>query len=425
MLYPGRSSTSAGTDFRGAVLEEEGVGLVIGDVEPHLDERDWRSRGHGTDPRYNGVVLHGVVEVQAGNTTLQNGNVVPVVSLADMLGDAPASGPSPYLWGLLSACGYDQPETPDEMAGILESAGDAWFGGCSAGFRLFLDAEEDPEQVFYSAVLEALGYSQNRQPFLDLAHLAPYRRLEKAVVGAPREERAFAVAETLLKAAGFSPESSAGQVDGIHPRPGPQLRWNTFRVRPQNHPRNRIMAVSQLLDRYLPVDSATHLDLGPAEGGHRGHGVGKGLLKGFSEIMECGGEGASDESCRHLLDALMVRPSGKVDASARGSIGRGRAGDIAVNVVLPFHHALAEYRGDDGSAIRCIQMFRRFPKLQPNEVTREMEEQLCRHLTAPAVDIMHGGPQGKRRSFAGCAREQQGFLHLHHLITSQSVENCR
>jgi len=46
-------------------LEVEGVGLVQGDVEIHLRQRDWKSHGHGGDSRYNGVVLHAVLETRS------------------------------------------------------------------------------------------------------------------------------------------------------------------------------------------------------------------------------------------------------------------------------------------------------------------------------------------------------------------------
>ena len=36
VIYPGREGTSAGPDFRQVVLEEEGVGLVTGDIEVHV-----------------------------------------------------------------------------------------------------------------------------------------------------------------------------------------------------------------------------------------------------------------------------------------------------------------------------------------------------------------------------------------------------
>ena len=54
VVYPGRSGASAGPDFRDALLEVEGLGLVTGDVELHIRQADWKSHGHGGDPNYNG-----------------------------------------------------------------------------------------------------------------------------------------------------------------------------------------------------------------------------------------------------------------------------------------------------------------------------------------------------------------------------------
>ena len=203
VLYPGRSSSGAGPDFRGAVLEEEGVGLVTGDVELHLDERDWRSHGHGTDPRYNGVVLHVVVEGEAGTTTLQNGNRVPVISLAEMLNGGGSENAPSRLWELLSVHGYTCPSTPDDLVEVLGRAGDAWFEGAADGFRILLDAGEEPEQTLYSGIMEAMGYSQNRQGFLDLARLVPYRRLKSMATGRAGEDGVSSVARGLLRASGL------------------------------------------------------------------------------------------------------------------------------------------------------------------------------------------------------------------------------
>jgi hypothetical protein len=63
VLYPGRAGTSAGPDFLDALLEIEGLGVVMGDVELYLRQRDWAAHGHSSDPNYNGVVVHGALQV--------------------------------------------------------------------------------------------------------------------------------------------------------------------------------------------------------------------------------------------------------------------------------------------------------------------------------------------------------------------------
>ena len=51
VVYPGRAGVTAGPDFRDALLEVEGVGLVRGDVEPHLRQQDWDAHGYGGEPQ--------------------------------------------------------------------------------------------------------------------------------------------------------------------------------------------------------------------------------------------------------------------------------------------------------------------------------------------------------------------------------------
>ncbi len=420
VIYPGRSSSGAGPDFRGAVLEEEGVGLVTGDVELHLDEKDWRSHGHGTDPRYNGVVLHAVVEGEAGTTTLQNGNRVPVITLADMLNGGGGENLPSRLWELLSPHGYPCPGTPGELAEMLGCAGNAWFDAAVDGFRVLLDAGEDPEQALYSGIMEAMGYSQNRQGFLDLARIVPYRSLKGLATGGAGKDGASSIAHTLLKAAGLQ-YSSAGRAGGdILGGSRRQLKWNTFRVRPSNHPRNRILGAARLLERYLTGDYEMAAGETASDGDTTEMGWGKGLLRGLREVLEASSDDDA-RGCKSLLNGLMVAPLQSPSVAGRGAIGKGRAADIAVNVVLPFYGALGDGMGCESLADRCTRMFRVFPRLQPNEVTLEMEEQLSRHLSTKEVEGVSEMPGNKAPSCLRGAREQQGLLHLHHLITSPSV----
>ncbi len=108
-----------------------------------------------------------------------------------------------------------------------------------------------------------------------------------------------------------------------------------------------------------------------------------------------------------LTSALVV---GKVDAGGRSLIGPGRARDIAVNVVLPFFHALetpalAGLRGegdpDSDPGQRYSDSYRRFGLLQDNELLREMRDRLFDPAWSLAIDS---------------ARRQQWLLHLHHLL---------
>ena len=261
VLYPGRPSSSAGPDFRDAVFHLEGLGLVHGAVEIHRRQQDWDSHAHGADPNYNGVVLHAALEVAGGDTRLQNGLPVPVISLASLLGPADPpiasnfqTGEALYPWALLGGMGYPRPGSGEQMADLLDRAGDARFQQKSARFQAFL-REQDPEQVLYEGICEGLGYRHNQPPFLKLAHRAPYWGLSEAARDVSQQERAGALESWLLKLAGLT-ESPGLKLPGLKPPglkpPGTKLprrgwgpamapsEWHCFRVRPANHPRLRV-----------------------------------------------------------------------------------------------------------------------------------------------------------------------------------------
>ena len=91
-------------------------------------------------------------------------------------------------------------------------------------------------------------------------------------------------------------------------------------------------------------------------------------------------------------------------------IGKDRACDLAVNVVLPFYHALnGVYPGSVPSG-DPLGFYRSFGKLQDNELIREMTVQLF----DPAW------PSGSPAKTVNSARRQQGLLRLHAVLTGAS-----
>ena len=144
VLYPGRPGTAAGPDFRDALLEMEGLGLVRGDVELHVRQQDWYAHGHAADPNYNGVVLHAALETSPETTNLQNRSQAPVISLAGLLDEETdcSSALSPEeenpagarVWQLLERRGWPRPADGEAFAALLDAAGDARFRAKSAAF---------------------------------------------------------------------------------------------------------------------------------------------------------------------------------------------------------------------------------------------------------------------------------------------------
>ncbi len=369
VVYPGRAGQSAGPDFRNALIEVEGLGLVQGDVEIHLRQRDWESHGHRTDPNYNEVGLHAALEVDSSVTTLQSGRQAPVVCLATLLEgeDTGSIRPDPSLWSMLGQQGYPRPSTPEALGDLLDRAGDHWFLMKSAGFQRFLN-EQEPDQTLYEGILEGLGYRHNQQPFLKLAARVSCAALQQAARRAPSERRIRALESWLMRLSGLSP--STGGPEPPVPRTGFEAplsagEWHCFRVRPSNHPRRRISGAARLLDRYIE----------------------EGLVAGP-------GRAAGAGNPRDLTLAL-----------EQARIGRGWARDLAVNVVLLFFHGLGSHRAGGPSSQGCLALYQLFGKLQENELTREMAGRL--------VDPAWSG-------VLTTARRQQGLLSLHSLLSGAS-----
>ena len=444
VIYPGRPGTTAGPDFRDAVLEEEGVALIRGDVEVHVSPKDWDSHGHGKDARYNGVVLHVVAGTDTESTILPNGNSVPVISLEHLIEDQLTSGPvpgpipgdRPALWPLLQAKGYNFPESISDMGGLLDRAGDRRFMDKSDLFITLLK-EEDPEQTLYSSLMEALGYSQNREPFLELSYRVPYSLLEEAAIQASPEERRDRIQALLLGASGF-PQMFSMDCDlkghdsqGAghllrHVKPLSQRQWHLFRVRPQNHPRQRIKGVSHLLDLFLPSSSEASKASRLSGDETCPPWAGRGLVEGMTRLVRAASApGKKRGPWRVLEDALTV-----AGEASRGQalIGRGRARDMSVNCVLTFIHAWARLQGHAQLEEMSFDIYRRSPKLQDNELTREMLGQLFSHLdiasdTAPGTEDTQGCKQDYKKA-VNSARRQQGLIHLHRLIASLGTSSA-
>ena len=216
VLYPGRTGTAAGPDFRDALLEVEGVGVVRGDVEIHLRGKDWAAHGHSDDPNYNGVVVHGALRVDEQATRLHSGATVPVIGLDGLLTGKDDDAPTPAfdLWPLLARKGFPRPTSKQEAGELLDRAGDQRFRAKASELGRFTQ-EQGAEQTLYEALMEGLGYRHNRQPFLKLAQRAPYTTVQRAALRLPPEERAPAILGWLLAISGLGDPAARGRPTGL------------------------------------------------------------------------------------------------------------------------------------------------------------------------------------------------------------------
>ena len=361
VVYPGRPSGRAGPDFRDSVLEAEDGRLVTGDVELHVEAPGWRSHGHHADPGYNGVVLHVVLRAGGAVSSRQQSRAsAPVASLEPVVDRLRRAGdgarPSAFPWESMS---------PGAIEKVLDAAGDRRFLARSRGFAREIEAG-DADQVVYAALFEALGYAANRKPFRRLAEVVPFATVA-TLRGEPGGTRLAAVRALLLTASGLVSRDGAPDAGLVRrlPRTGRLApdAWRLLRVRPSNHPARRVEGAARLVDRFL--------DAGPA-----------------AWVTSAADAGKPAALVRALSDPPFV--------------GAGRARDMAVNVALPFAHALAGASRDGDAAARRLEAYRAFPGLADNDITREMKRLLA--------------DRGLPVSARG-ARRHQGLAHLYNVTT--------
>ena len=385
-----------GPDFRDAMISLDGRELRSGSVEIHLATRGWVDHGHAADPRYNDVVLHVVLEDDGSETRREDGVVVPVVAVGTLL-TTPLddTGVATVDWSRFggAACAPDLArEHPDIARQVLFRLGDVRLAGRSARLEAQLTAEP-PAQVLWAAILDGLGYQQNREPMSVLASLLPIADLEAAILAGPAEGRHDTARALLLGAGGFLPLSpteaglahldpdAVARCEVAWDRAGgpwrsstlPPTAWTRARVRPANHPAARLVAGADLIVNAL------------------GQG---GLVAALVEPIRGRGAIATDQP--GTLPDLAERFRDLSATSQTPGVGLDRAGAIIASALLPFALALAQQTSDpvllDGAAL----VWERLAGPAGNAVTRRALAQVA----------------GAERLAGLGARGQQGLIHL-------------
>lgn len=347
VIYPGRPGARAGPDFRDAVLQDDEGKTITGDIELHTSAPGWYAHGHETDPNYNGVVLHVVFSPKGHQNTRQQSRMhAPIVSLEAVADDL--EGVDANTVSALPDIGVLQ--SSSDIAAVLDAAGDERFLAKSHGFTLDI-SQAGPDEALYLGIMDALGYASNRKPFRLLVQRVPYATLAQ-FREEPPSTRPHAIKALLLGASGLmrrvDDAEGPAQLRRLYrrmpehlPKPNRPLSgkdWNLFRVRPSNHPVRRIIGAAHIVDACLD----------------------DGIAETFASALSHGGTKA--------LTACMEHPP---------YIGKARARDMLINIALPFLHAYATDCGSGELADTAQAAYAAAPKLQENEITREMRR-LCR-----------------------------------------------
>lgn len=383
VVYRGVWTHGIGPDFTGAYLDINGQ-LVEGAVELHLRSSNWLAHAHHLDPNYETVILHAVLDDDLGRPVhRRDGRAVPALVLRPFLPGPVEDFPADPRLRPLGAIGFDHcapsvaASQPQALQRVWEAAGDARLASKVAAVDGRL-TRETPAHVLYSSLLDALGYSRNRDGMREIAARLPYDHLEIRLAGRQPGERWLRAAGLLLGIGGFLPlaprevetaASTASRASGIEEawrRHGsawqgmtlPANAWDLARTRPANHPLRRLLALATLLSR---------LDVG--------------LVEDLCALLRIPDPHAA------LLTWLTAENS---------YLGKALAHEMIVNVVVPFTLSYAIWAEQDELLTAAGQLWDRLPAGRGNAVIRRVIEQIC----------------GMHRVPIRTARAEQGLLHI-------------
>jgi hypothetical protein len=407
VCYPGRHASGGGCDFSDAVFYC-GRRQVCGNVEVHVKSSYWYRHGHHKDPKYDKVSLHVVMWHDcSGPTILHNGNSIPILALFSFLtaplkeeNNASVAGNKANMFFCSEAKRYSSVE---DLVNVLDRAGEKRFEIKMNEFYKELAGGQEAERVLMKYVARALGYMNNVTPFEKLSRILLSERFMAYLC-----LDILSIQAIIIGIAGLLPSQrtviykrycgknalyintieriwrSLGHEDTMN-----EQEWRLFSMRPQNHPVRRQIALACLIARYRD----------------------KGMVDSLTGLINTA---ADDRLCTELREALQVESRGywmdHVDfgiALKHGAalLGGGRAGEITVNVVLPFIAAWSRLHHDTRLQERSITAYKRFPRLENNYITRHMKEQLfCG--TMPYLN----------------AARQQGLIHIYR--TSCRQRDC-
>lgn len=400
VINSGRWNQESGPDFSAAEIELDG-NSIKGDVEIHVHAADWLRHDHDKNFDFNRCILHVFLFLDDDkiHDTLFDGSQMERLHL------------EPYLLAdidtvkqTLTADDYHYSDEehvgrcadvilhldPDFLGKFLDFAGDRRIE--EKALRLsYQMSGENYDQVFYQALMTAMGYKGSKTLFFLLSKRAPLHDLMDFSHNKSLEDRILIIQSILFHVANLIPSGSESykemdeetlayvnqlnrwwiELSGyFSDRVLPSTKKWFAKVRPANFPTRRIAGIARMISKL----------------------AGKGRpVEGFVTLFRNGANANLNRNeIRHFLkdleDLLIVKEdpywsyrfnfTSKKSSRKLTLIGKNRARSILFNAILPM--MLLKGRADSDRVLedftwKCVQ---NFPSLPDNVVLKFMRRRL-------------------------------------------------
>lgn len=378
----------AGPDFRDAAICVDGSEMLRGSVEFDLTDRSWETHGHSTNPAFEDTVLH--VFVNAGEhsfftRTATHRNLLQVRVDPTALPDAFAANVPLARPGRCQAPLRGLAE--GRVVSVIDAAARFRLQRKAARLRAMAESHGADEALFQE-LAGALGYKQNKLPFILVAQRLPLTALRR------QDDAAEAL---LFGVAGFleAPDLSVYESDtrsylralwdqwwphrdALQRLVLPRKIWHLSGARPLNHPQRRIGALSAIVREW----------------------------PGWQKALRAGNP---RESARAFLLGLRHRYwnhhytlTSEAVAGKMALVGETRIAEILANVVFPWLSG------------RGVDVTSEYQGLRSRLSNRRLETAVTRLF----------GDDPRRAEFVKTVAHQQGLLQIYEDFCLQDNSDC-
>ena len=271
------------------------------------------------------------------------------------------------------------------------------------------------EQVLYEAIMESLGYKNNKEQFKHLGTITSINEIKRLIPSdVSIQERSRKIQALLLGMSGLLPSQisrnksandkySRGYINDVEQiwsvikndienKPMDGELWSFKYSRPGNYPTRRIAAISRLLAENFET------------------GIFRVILKSFDQRDNS--KSGIEETKAIIKNAESVFLElyddywsyyyifgGRRLKSRERLIGKERSSVIFINIIIPVLLAYARKMSDAVLEERLFKVYKLHPKLSPNNITRFMNYRIL-------------GKDIQKRNVINTARRQQGLLQI-------------
>ncbi len=361
VIFPGRFNTDSGPDFKNAVFELDNK-KVKGDVEIEKRAYNWKTHHHDENIQFNNVILHVVYENdnRKDYTINEKGENIEILEIKESLDTEISKLLRRYsnkkYSGKDKKCLLLSKLDVQNTQKLLFELGLERFEKKVKRFK----AEHyfvDFDQLIYQGIMEALGYSKNKFQMLKFSNDFPYSYyknryeagiskedfLVSLIVDSKLEEHLPTSIPKNFKSKLFKLRARS---DNIKEKDN----WKLFRIRPANHPVNRLLQLSEFL--YISLETS--------------------IFHSILQLFSIPKSNFKLSNFKRNLHALFRQRSDVIPQ--KYLLGKTRIDTILINIILPLVKLYADEKKYSDLKAIIKKIYKEYPRLAENYISKYMKK---------------------------------------------------